>query len=160
MGPAVLNGVPLDELDLKIIERLGADARVSNREIAREFGLTEGTIRARIKRLLAEKVIRVTAVTNSDRLKNPILAYLFIEADSAMYVDAVATALAQIPEISFTATMLGRSDVLAMTLVENGEHLTDFLHKTIDKIPGVHRVQYSLGQNFIKHDYRWCALVD
>ena len=28
------------------------------------------------------------------------------------------------------------------------------------KIPGVRRVRYSLGQNFIKHDYRWCALVD
>lgn len=150
----------LDELDLRIIDRLGADARVSNREIAREFGLTEGTIRARIKRLLAEKVIRVAAVTNSARLRNPILAYLFIEADSAAHVDGVARALAELPEISFTATLLGRADVLAMTLVENGAQLTDLLHRTIDSIPGVHRVQYSLGQNFIKHDFRWCTLVD
>jgi Lrp/AsnC family transcriptional regulator for asnA, asnC and gidA len=155
-----MSATAIDDLDMKIIERLGTDARVSNREIAREFGLTEGTIRARIKRLLAEKVIRVAAVTNSTQLKNPILAYLFVEADSAAHVDAMAQALAQVPEITFTATLLGRSDVLAMTLVENGDQLTDLLHKTIDKIPGVHRVQYSLGQNFIKHDYRWCALVD
>ena len=155
-----MSAAAIDDLDMKIIERLGTDARVSNREIAREFGLTEGTIRARIKRLLAEKVIRVAAVTNSTQLKNPILAYLFVEADSAAHVDAMAQALAQVPEITFTATLLGRSDVLAMTLVENGDQLTDLLHRTIDKIPGVHRVQYSLGQNFIKHDYRWCALVD
>ena len=69
-------------------------------------------------------------------------------------------ALAKVPEIGFVATMLGRADVLAMTLVENGNELTDFLHQTIDQIPGVRRVRYSLGQNFIKHDYRWCALVD
>ncbi|WP_332818211.1 Lrp/AsnC family transcriptional regulator [Sphingopyxis sp.] len=152
--------ISLDELDHKIIERLGHDARVSNREIGREFNLTEGTIRSRLKRLLDNKVIRVAAVTNANRLRNPILAYLWVEADSAADIEAVAESLARLPEIGFVATTLGRADVLAMTLVENGNELTDFLHQTIDKIPGVRRVRYSLGQNFIKHDYRWCALVD
>lgn len=152
--------ISLDDLDHKIIERLGHDARVSNREIGREFDLTEGTIRSRLKRLLDNKVIRVAAVTNANRLRNPILAYLWVEADTAADIERVAESLAQLPEIGFVATTLGRADVLAMTLVENGNELTDFLHQTIDKIPGVRRVRYSLGQNFIKHDYRWCALVD
>ena len=152
--------ISLDELDLKIIERLGHDARVSNREIGREFDLTEGTIRSRLKRLLDNRVIRVAAVTNANRLRNPILAYLWVEADTAADIEGVAERLAALPEIGFVATTLGRADVLAMTLVENGNELTDFLHQTIDKIPGVRRVRYSLGQNFIKHDYRWCALVD
>lgn len=152
--------ISLDELDHKIIERLGHDARVSNREIGREFDLTEGTIRSRLKRLLDNRVIRVAAVTNANRLRNPILAYLWVEADTAADIESVAERLAALPEIGFVATTLGRADVLAMTLVENGNELTDFLHQTIDKIPGVRRVRYSLGQNFIKHDYRWCALVD
>ena len=152
--------ISLDELDHKIIERLGHDARVSNREIGREFDLTEGTIRSRLKRLLDNRVIRVAAVTNANRLRNPILAYLWVEADTAADIEDVAERLAALPEIGFVATTLGRADVLAMTLVENGNELTDFLHQTIDKIPGVRRVRYSLGQNFIKHDYRWCALVD
>lgn len=152
--------INLDELDHKIIERLGHDARVSNREIGREFNLTEGTIRSRLKRLLDNRVIRVAAVTDANRLRNPILAYLWIEADTAADIEGVAERLASLPEIGFVATTLGRADVLAMTLVENGNELTDFLHQTIDKIPGVRRVRYSLGQNFIKHDYRWCALVD
>ena len=152
--------ISLDELDHKIIERLGHDARVSNREIGREFDLTEGTIRSRLKRLLDNRVIRVAAVTNANQLRNPILAYLWIEADTAADIEDVAERLARLPEIGFVATTLGRADVLAMTLVENGNELTDFLHQTIDKIPGVRRVRYSLGQNFIKHDYRWCALVD
>ena len=46
----------------------------------------------------------------------------------------------------------------AMTLVENGDQVTELLHKTIDKIPGVHRVQYSLGQQFVKHDYHWSVI--
>lgn len=155
-----MSKVSLDDLDHKIIERLGHDARVSNREIGREFDLTEGTIRSRLKRLLDNRVIRVAAVTNANRLRNPILAYLWVEADTAADIEGVAERLAALPEIGFVATTLGRADVLAMTLVENGNELTDFLHQTIDKIPGVRRVHYSLGQNFIKHDYRWCALVD
>ena len=150
----------LDELDLKIIDRLSADARVSNRELAREFGLTEGTIRVRLKRLIETKTIRVAAVTNVNRLKNPVLAYLFIEADAAYHVDTVARALVQIPEISFVAVLLGRSDILAMTLIEQGDQLTALLHQTIDRVPGVHRVRYSLGQTFVKHDYRWCTIID
>ena len=152
--------VDLDELDLRIIERLGEDARVSNREIGRDFGLTEGTIRARLKRLIQTGTIKVTAVTNANLLKNPILAYLFIEAEAAFHVDAVAEALAAVPEISFVATLLGRSDILAMTLITNPDQLIELLHQTIDRIPGVHRVQYSLGQRFIKHDYRWCVLPE
>lgn len=118
--------IALDELDERIIERLGHDARVSNREIGREFGLTEGTIRARVKRLLDNKVIRVAAVTNANRLRNPILAYLWVEADSASDIERVARALGALPEITFVATILGRADVLAMTLVENGAEADRF----------------------------------
>ncbi len=39
----------LDEADLAIVERLSRDARVSNREIAEQLGVTEGTVRARVK---------------------------------------------------------------------------------------------------------------
>ena len=155
-----MSRISLDDLDMRIIDRLSRDARVSNRELARELELTEGTIRLRMKRLLDNKVIKVTAVTNARRLTNSFLAYLWIEADRAADIHALAQRVAELPEIAFVSTMLGRADVLAMTVVEDGAQLTDYLHGTIDSIPGVRRVRYSLGQNFIKHDYRYCALVD
>jgi len=160
MGAIMSKPIPLDAIDHKIIETLGVDARVSNREIGRALGLTEGTIRTRLKRLLDNRVIQVAAITNTGRLQNPMLAYLWVEADSAGDIEALARAMAALPEIGFVATMLGRAEVMAMTLVENSNVLTEFLHKTIDKIPGVRRVRYSLGQSFIKHDFHWCALID
>ena len=54
----------LDDLDRKIVELLARDARVSNRQIAVRLGVTEGTIRGRIKRLEKDKCIRLTAVTS------------------------------------------------------------------------------------------------
>src|SRR5262249_51624398 len=148
------------ELDHQIVERLGRDAGARNRETGGEVGRTEGTVRPRLKRLLDNKVIRAAAVTKANRPRNPIRALLWLQAQSAPALQPLSPRRASLPEIGFVSTMLGRADVLAMTLVENGSELTDFLHQTVDKIPGVRRVRYSLGQNFIKHDYRYCALVD
>lgn len=159
MGALHMTAIELDDLDRKIIDRLANDARSSNREIAREFGLTEGTIRLRLKRLTDRKVIRVTAVTNVARLRNPILAYLWIEIDVANQVTTVMKQLAALPDITFVASLIGRADILAMTLVQNGEHLTRYLHQTVDRIPGVHRIQYSLAHQFLKHDFRYTSII-
>jgi Lrp/AsnC family transcriptional regulator for asnA, asnC and gidA len=67
--------------------------------------------------------------------------------------------LAALPEITFVASLVGRADILAMTLVRDGADLTRYLHQTIDKIEGVHRIEYSLTHKFLKHDFRYASLL-
>ena len=50
----------LDNLDKQLIDMLSRDARVSNRKIAVELGVTEGTVRGRIKRLQIDGLIAFT----------------------------------------------------------------------------------------------------
>ena len=57
-----MSAVQLDDLDRQLIEILGRDARVSNRKIAGDLGVTEGTVRGRIKRLQQERLIAFTAI--------------------------------------------------------------------------------------------------
>jgi Lrp/AsnC family transcriptional regulator for asnA, asnC and gidA len=38
--------------------------------------------------------------------------------------------------------------------------LAHLLPEGLEKVEGVRRIQYTLSHNFIKHDYRWCAIVD
>lgn len=149
----------LDDLDRAIVSRLSRDARVSNRQIAGELGVTEGTVRARIKRMEQEKLMRITAVTNIDRFRDAALAYIWIEVDRSGQTRAVARALAAIPELGFVGIMLGRSDILAITMVRNTEHLASFVHNQISTIPGVRRTESTLGVNFVKHDYRMARIV-
>lgn len=149
----------LDVLDLKIIARLADNARISNREIARELGLTEGTIRTRLKRLTDRNAIRVTAVTNIGHLRNPILAHLWIDVESSEEMSAVVEALAALPEINFVSALLGRADILAMMLVRDAGELANYLHQTVDRIPGIHRIQYSLAQKYFKHDFRYTIIL-
>ena len=150
----------LDALDQQIVAQLSRDARLSNGQIAGDLGVTEGTVRARIKRMEEEKLIRLTAVTNIDRFGDALLAYIWIEVERSDHTRAVAGALAQIPELGFVAVMLGRSDILAITMVRNTEHLAEFVHQRITCIEGVRRTESTLGVNFVKHDYRMARIVN
>jgi len=149
----------LDEVDKSIVAELSVDARVSNGQIAGELGVTEGTVRARIKRMEEEKLIRLTAVTNIDRFGDALLAYIWIEVERSDRTRTVASALADIPELGFVGVMLGRSDILVITMVRNTEHLAEFVHTRISVIDGVRRTESTLGVNFVKHDYRMARIV-
>ena len=149
----------LDQLDRDILRWLSRDARTSNRKIAAGLGVTEGTVRTRIRRMEDDGQIRITAITNIERLPAHALAYIWVEVDASRDTRAVAQRLAAVPEIGFVGMMLGRSDILAITLVEDNAQLARFLHSTISVIPGVHRTECSLGVRFIKHDYRMSRIV-
>ena len=99
----------LDEVDRAIVSALAGDARVSNGQVAEELGVTEGTVRARIKRMEEEKLIRITAVTNIDRFADATLAYIWIEVERSDQTRTVAQTLAAIPELGFVGVMLGLS---------------------------------------------------
>jgi Lrp/AsnC family transcriptional regulator for asnA, asnC and gidA len=150
----------LDELDRRIVDQLGEDARTSNRKIANQLGVTEGTIRQRIKRMQDDRLIHITAVSNIDRLPKAILVYIWIEVEKSSDVDRVANDLAALSQIGFVGKMLGRFDVLAITMVQDAVELTEFLHGTVTAIPGVRHTDCTMGVDFIKHDYRLSRIVD
>jgi Lrp/AsnC family transcriptional regulator for asnA, asnC and gidA len=149
----------LGELDKQIVAQLSRDARRSNGQIAADLGVTEGTVRARIKRMEEAKQIRLTAVTNIDRFGDALLAYIWIEVERSDRTRDVAKALAAVPELGFVGVMLGRSDILAITMVRNTEHLAEFVHTRISSVDGVRRTESTLGVNFVKHDYRMARIV-
>ncbi|MFT6890922.1 MAG: Lrp/AsnC family transcriptional regulator for asnA, asnC and gidA [Halioglobus sp.] len=143
-----------------MVKWLSRDARTSNRQIANELGVTEGTVRARIKRMEEEKLIRITAVTNIDRFRDGTLAYIWIEVERSSQTREIAKTLANMKELGFVGVMMGRFDILAITMVRNTEHLGEFLHEKINVIPGVRRTESTLGVNFVKHDYRMARIVN
>jgi Lrp/AsnC family transcriptional regulator for asnA, asnC and gidA len=58
----------LDRVDRQMVSLLQKDGRMPIVAIAKELGISETTARSRLKRLLAEDVIKVVAVSNPIRL--------------------------------------------------------------------------------------------
>ena len=54
----------IDKIDCRMIELLQKDGRISNTEIAKQIGISEGTVRTRLNRLIKEEYIQIVAVSN------------------------------------------------------------------------------------------------
>jgi DNA-binding Lrp family transcriptional regulator len=144
-------GSRLDRLDQGIVDRLARDARVSNRAIAADLGVTEGTIRTRIKRLQNEGLIQFTVVTDFRMAGSPNLCMLGIDADPS-HVSDLARSLSAIPELTCVIVLLGRYSLLAMGLFTNIEQLNDLVTDRIRPLPGVQRVQTSISVHNLKYE--------
>ena len=150
--------VPIDALDRKIIDILTVDARVSNRRIATRLGVTEGTIRGRIKRLQSKGCIRLTAVTNVRYVGSPKVVLIGIQARHGQ-LQSVCQKVAAMAEIGCVILMLGRFDILAIGLFADLEDVIDVANNRILSLPGVRHVETSIAVKTLKYDYRAAKLA-
>jgi Lrp/AsnC family transcriptional regulator for asnA, asnC and gidA len=148
----------LDVLDHKIIEMLGRDARVSNRQIAADLGVTEGTIRARIKYLQSERLIQFTVVTDFRMAGSPNLVMMGIHADPGR-VPALAAELSKVPEINCVIVLLGRYNLMAMGLFASLTQVNDLIRSTILPLRGVRSVDTSVSIQNFKYDVRLARIT-
>lgn len=143
----------LDDLDRRIIDLLAHDARVSNRQIAEQLGVTEGTIRGRVKRLEKDNCIRFTAVTNVAFAGAPKVVLIGVHAAHGE-LTALSQRIAAMPEIRCVIITLGRYDILAIGLFTQLEEVVDVANNRILALPGVRHVETSIAVKTLKYDYR------
>jgi len=149
----------LDAVDRKILDFLSVNARTSNREIAQALNVAEGTVRGRIKALQDDGIIRITAVTNLIDVQSPLMAYVGVRAELDKR-NEISQALTAMAPIRFVATMLGRYDILAITVVSSPDELVDLVNNQIMPIDGVRHADTTLAVKFLKYDYRWGRIVN
>ena len=143
----------LDDLDRKIIDVLTEDARVSNRQIASQLGVTEGTIRGRIKRLEQENLIRFSAVTNLGYMGSPKVVLIGIQAQLSQ-VKTLTRKIAAMPEIGCVIATLGRFDILAIGLFASLDAVLETANNRILSLNGVRHVETSVAVTTVKYDHR------
>ncbi len=148
----------IDDVDRRILEHLAQDGRRSNREIAHELGLGEGTVRGRIKRMQENNIIKIMALTSFAGPEPPELAYIGVRADLSL-VEETAKAIAKMDFVRFVATMMGRYDILVITLVKDGGELVRLVNQEIMTLPGVKHADTTLAVKGLKYDYRWGRIV-
>jgi Lrp/AsnC family transcriptional regulator for asnA, asnC and gidA len=130
----------MDKLDSKIIQILQEDGRASNAGIARKVGVSEGTVRRRLKRLIQEEFIKVVALPDAAKLGFDSQALVGVQVDPDK-IDQVADALAGLSEINWVAITTGSFDVFAWATLQSAEALGIFLRTKIGTIQGVRRTE-------------------
>jgi len=128
----------VDKLDSSIIEILQSDGRASNAGIARRVGVSEGTVRRRLKRLIQDEFIQVVALPDPAKMGLHSEALVGIQVDPDK-VESVADDLAGLKEVTWVATTTGQYDIFAWVTLESAEALGIFLRTKVGSIPGVRR---------------------
>jgi Lrp/AsnC family transcriptional regulator, regulator for asnA, asnC and gidA len=151
--------IQLDELDRQLIDLLARDARVSNRKIATELGVTEGTVRGRIKRLQQDRLISFTAITGLQMARKSQLAFIRVQAEVEQTRE-VARQIAEMAPINAVLITMGSFNILAMTLFDELEDLVEVASDRILSIPGVHHVETSIAVKTMKYNARIARITD
>ena len=148
----------LDALDKQLIDLLSRDARVSNRKIAAELGVTEGTVRGRIKRLQQDGLIAFTAITGLGMSKKSHLAFINVQADVDRVRD-VARAISGLPLINAVLITMGQFNITAMCLIDDLDMLVELASDQILAVSGVHHVETSIAVKTIKYNARMAKIT-
>ena len=130
----------MDNVDRAIIAILQEDGRAPNVEVARRLGASEATVRRRLANLLKDRVIRVIAVAEPERLGYHTSAFIGLQVDPAR-VEAVATELAALPEAERVAITTGSFDIFVWVNLESSDALATFLHHKVGTVEGVRQTE-------------------
>jgi DNA-binding Lrp family transcriptional regulator len=120
----------VDELDRAIVARLQQDARLTNRQLARELGIAESTCLARVGSLQERGVITgFRAEVDLARIGRPVQAHvaLKIRPQALPAASEFSQEVAGLPDVLALYMVTGASDFVAHVAVPSTDHLRDFV---------------------------------
>ncbi len=145
---------PGADTDDRIVALLLGDGRMSNREIARRIGVSEGNVRNRLRKMAEAKVMRLGVVCDAASLGMGAVAMARI-ASSPGRTDAVLAALADIEAVAFLAATSGEYNITVAIQCSTIDDLAALCDDRIMSVRGVTdlRVHPLVGNAHAKHRY-------
>ena len=141
----------MDDFDKNIIDILESDGRASNAEIARKIGVSEGTIRRRLKKLIDNKTISVLAISDPRQMGYEFEALVGIQVDPGL-VEPVAEAITKLTDTKWVSITTGTYDVFAWVILPTAEALGKFLRNKIGEIEGVNKTETFVSLQVVKRE--------
>ncbi|MGH8250642.1 MAG: Lrp/AsnC family transcriptional regulator [Steroidobacteraceae bacterium] len=144
----------LDRIDVRILEQLQQDGRLSHVDLAERVGLSPTPCTRRVRRLEKLGVIRgYAAVVEPKRVGQNVLAFVQIklERHTDELIDRFRRVLEERPEIVSAHAMTGEMDFLLQVVVPDLDALGQFTLHRLLKLPGVRDVRSSLVLETLKN---------
>ncbi len=133
----------MDSQDLRLISLLRENARLSVAQLAKQLGVSRGTVQNRIDKLVEQRVLLgFTVRTASEVAAHRVRAVMLISVEGDRS-DAILTALRGYPEVRALHTTNGRWDIVAELGADSLESF-DAVLRGIRTIKGVSNSETSL----------------
>lgn len=138
--------MPIDKIDVRIINTLRHNGRIANADLAAQVGLSESACLRRVRRLDELGYIeRYMAKLNLAKLGWGIalIVRLTLKAQTDKDLRSFERAVSTVPEITDCFLTTGESDYILRVLARDAADLERLHSSVLTKLPGVARVESS-----------------
>ena len=144
-----------DRTDIKIVNLLLEDGRMSASEMSRRMGdISERSIRYRIDRMIDEGVIQISAVVSPEALGLTIKADVWLEVESDLILE-VARKMAAFENVTYVACGIGQNDISIQIVAKDTAEIYYFVTEVVRKVAGVRKTTTSIVPIILKDVYQW-----
>jgi Lrp/AsnC family transcriptional regulator for asnA, asnC and gidA len=128
----------IDALDRDILRRLGEDARTPFLEIARETGVSGGTIHQRVDRLKAEGIVKGSKIVlDPARLGYGIQALVGVHLSEAQSYPGLLKTIQKLPSVVEAHYTTGTYALILKVYAKDMDDYYNFLTHKLQRIEGV-----------------------
>jgi DNA-binding Lrp family transcriptional regulator len=143
----------LNETDIKILQALLDDARFSSRQIAKNVGVSVGTVLSRIKKMEAEGLIKgYSVILNHEKLGYELTVVTEITVSKGRLVE-MEKEIAKIPNVCSVYDVTGLTDAIIVAKFRNREELGHFTKRLL-ALPYLERTNTLVVLTTVKEDFR------
>ena len=138
----------LDDLDLKILNELQNDGKISNVDLANIVDISPPSCLRRVKSLEEKGFIRgYNAILNPELLgfKVTVFAYVGLESQAESDLQTFEKYISLFPEVRECHMLIGEIDFLLKIVAEDWDHFQKFLTQNLTQAPKVSNVKTSLN---------------
>ena len=145
----------IDIIDVKIVNLLLKDGRMSASEIARRInGISERVVRYRIDRMIEDDIINISAIVKPKAFGLDTYADVWLEVESDNILE-VANKLAEYDNVTYVACSIGETDVSIQVVSKDTVEIYQFVTEVVRKLPGVRKTVTSIVPVVLKDVYQW-----
>jgi DNA-binding Lrp family transcriptional regulator len=143
----------LDETDVKILKALTLDARLSSRQIAKQCGVSIGTVLSRIKKMEKKGIIKgYSALLEHEKLGYELTVVSEITVSKGRLLE-MENEIARLPNVCCVYDVTGLIDAVIVAKFKNREELGKFTKRLL-AMPYVERTNTHVVLTTIKEDFR------
>ena len=146
--------IDLDAIDLRILNALQSDGRLTNQELADQVGLSPSPCLRRVRRLERDGFIRTYAPYSiRDRsVSLTVFVEIRVEKHSRDNAQALQQALAAIPEVVACHMVSGTADFIAEIVVSNLKSYERLLTEKLLVLPMIGDIRSNFAFTRVKSD--------
>ncbi len=145
---------PLNDKDIAIIEVIQRNGDLSHAEIGRQVGLSVSAVHDRVRRLVANAVIRGwSALVSPAALDLNLLAFVYVLIDRTEHIRGFLDGIERHGEVMECHHLAGDWNYLLKVRVSTTAELENFISKGLKSYPGVTRTATTIVLSPVKETH-------